>query len=306
MSLRSVNLNLLPILSSLLHERNVSRAAAAVGMSQPAASRALAQLRAILGDPLLVPTGHGLDRTARADALIDTVDRLCRELDAFWQPESFDPALLKREFVLASSDYAPTIMVPRLSPRLLAEAPGISMRFTDLVPAPIITVPRGVDFVIVPKIALDGHLASGGSMAPLFYDEFVPVVATKHPLAGQLSSPEEIDSYPHVLFSVGENIGMIGDSVEILSGRRPAKILALVRHFGALPHLVLSTDAVAVMPRRLAEMMIGDGMGIVVLEEPQPRATVHLCLAWTARFDGDASHRWFRELVIDALAESSN
>lgn len=303
MTLRAVNLNLLPILSSLLHERNVSRAAAAVGMSQPAASRALAQLRAILNDPLLVPSGHGLDRTARADAMIDTVDRLCRELDAFWQPDVFDPAMLKREFVLASSDYAPIIMVSRLSRRLLAEAPGVSMRFTEIVVSQTISVPRGVDFVVVPKMALDTHQASGGSIAPLFEDAFVPVVAATHPLAGRPADPDEIDSFPHVVFSAGEDIGALGDGVEVLNGRRPAQILALVRYFGALPHLVLSTHSVAVMPRRLAEMMIGDGMPIVILREAKPRALVHLCLAWTARFEGDAAHRWFRELVIDELAE---
>lgn len=303
MELRAVNLNLLPILRSLLHERSVTRAAAAIGMSQPAVSRALGQLRAILNDPLLVPSSRGLDRTARADALLDSVDRVCRDLEKVWQTEDFAPRSLKREFVLASSDYAPILMVSRLSPRLVAEAPHVSMRFTEFEPTPTYSLSRGMDFAVLPRMALDDHVASGGAFAPLFHDEFVPVVGSTHPLAGRTAEADEIDSFPHVVFSVGDNTARLGDGVEILSGRRPAKILALVRHFGALPHLVLSTHSVAVMPRQLAETMIGDSMPIVILAEPKPRARVQMCLAWSARHDGDPAHQWFRQLVIDVLAE---
>lgn len=300
MSLRSVNLNLLPVLSSLLHERNVSRAAAAVGMSQPAASRALSQLRAILDDPLLVPSGRGLERTARADAMLDTVDRLCREMDALWRPGSFDPGSLKREFVLASADYAPIIMSPPLLPRLMAEAPGVSLRFTDLVPSPTVSVPRGVDFVVVPRLALDAHLSKSGGHAFLFADEFVPVVSAGHPLA-DAAADRDIDEFPQAIFSAGENPEMPGDLVKLLQGHRTAQVVASVRHFAALPHLVISTMSVAVMPRRLAEVMIGHGLPLVILNGREPRGQVDLCLAWSARFNGDVAHRWFREMMVDVL-----
>ena len=301
MNLRSINLNLLPILRSLLHERSVSRAAAAIGISQPAASRALAQLRSILKDPLLAPTGRGLDRTALADSMLDTVDRLCRELDAVWRPESFDPASLRREFVLASADYAPIIMMAQLSARMLEEAPFVTLRFTDLAPSPTVSVPRGVDFIVVPELALNAHRANGGSDAPLFPDEFVPVVSVNHPLAVGSFCAEEIDSFPHVLFNEGENTGLLSDWAKDLDSRKPSKILAFVRHFGALPHLAISTKSVAIMPRRLAEVMIDDGLPIMILTEPKPRASVFLYLAWSSRFDSDAAHKWFRELVVATM-----
>jgi hypothetical protein len=72
-NLSAVDLNLLPLLDALLQERHLTRAARRVGLSQPAASRALSRLRALLGDPVLVRSGASFTLTSRAEALREPV-----------------------------------------------------------------------------------------------------------------------------------------------------------------------------------------------------------------------------------------
>jgi hypothetical protein len=69
-NLRSVDLNLVVVLDALLQELHVTRAADCVGLSQPAMSNALARLRHIFKDELLVRTATGMQGagTERADA----------------------------------------------------------------------------------------------------------------------------------------------------------------------------------------------------------------------------------------------
>ena len=300
MMLRSVNLNLLPVLQALLRDASVSRAAEAVGLSQPAASRALAQLRSILGDPLLVRVGATLVLTPRAEALRTEVDAACRQVAAVWAPARFDPAHERREIVIASADYAPLLLVPILWPLLQAQAPGVTLRFADWRPDDLTDSRRATDFVIGPVDLL--HRAGAGAVDALFHDSFVPVVAATHPLAGQSPSREDIDAFPHILFTGGDPGDPGSEAIGAMMGRPPPLVVAHVRQFATLPLLALSTGAVAIMPRRLAEIT-GRDLAITILDEPEPRARVAIGLGWHARFAADPAHRWFRSLAIEALRQ---
>src|SRR5262245_48620494 len=87
-----LDLNLLPVIVALHEHRSVSRAARALGMSQPAVSTALAKLRRAFGDPLYVKTSRGMEPTPRADSLVaPTVDALARLNKDVFADVSFKP-----------------------------------------------------------------------------------------------------------------------------------------------------------------------------------------------------------------------
>ena len=298
MVLRNINLNLLPVLSALLREKNVTRAAAAVGLSQPAASKALAELRATLDDPLLVRSGRQLVLTPRAEALAGEVDALCAALEALWLPEHFDPLVARRDFVIDSSDYAPILIVPPIAPLLAALSPKLSMRFRDL--AIDNSSSNVADFWIAPRQLLE--LERDILIVPMFRDEFVPVVLASHALAGSQPTRAAIDASPHVTFWGGPATGPFGDGIEALVGGKPERIVAAVQHFSALPLLAVLVGAVAITPRRLAEIL-AIHLPIVILDEGEARARVEICLAWPRRLDSDPAHRWFRTLIIDTMSD---
>ncbi|MDB5091890.1 MAG: LysR family transcriptional regulator [Mucilaginibacter sp.] len=114
MNLRNVDLNLLVVLDALLSERNVSRAAQRIGLSQSAMSAALARLREVFHDPLLVRVGRGLALTRNAEDLIVPIrDALSRIEQALLQRPGFDPAVDARTFSISASDYASLVLLTR-------------------------------------------------------------------------------------------------------------------------------------------------------------------------------------------------
>src|SRR5512135_3287143 len=103
--IEALDLNLLVALRALLVECHVTRAAQRVGLSQPAMSHALARLRDVLGDSLLVRTPSGMVPTPRAAAMREPLDRALEDLGrVLAPPEAFDPARAKRRFRFATSD----------------------------------------------------------------------------------------------------------------------------------------------------------------------------------------------------------
>src|SRR5688572_18861743 len=117
--LSEVDLNLLVALDALLEARNVTAAAARVGLTQPALSRALARLRATFGDPLLVRTARGMRPTPRAEALAVPLRRALGDVARLLAaPSAFDPASARREFAIAGTDFTFLVLLPRLAAAL--------------------------------------------------------------------------------------------------------------------------------------------------------------------------------------------
>jgi len=126
-NLRSVDLNLLVILDVLLTERHVSRAAIRLNMSQPAVSHALARLRDLLDDPLLVREGTGLVPTLKAMEIAKPLTEVLTGVRAVLGPHGFDPATTQYRFHLSMSDYGGSILLPGLVRELRKDAPGIDL-----------------------------------------------------------------------------------------------------------------------------------------------------------------------------------
>ena len=113
--LAELNLNLLLVLDALLRERGVTRAGRSIGLSQPASSAALAQLRRFFHDELLVRNGRGYQLTPLALGLAGPVAEIITLIErTVAAPEAFDPARAEREFSIAVSDYVQMTLVPAL------------------------------------------------------------------------------------------------------------------------------------------------------------------------------------------------
>jgi DNA-binding transcriptional LysR family regulator len=110
--LRRIDLNLLVILDALLSEQHVTRAAERLHLSQPAVSHALARLRDLLGDPLLVRAGSNLVPTARALELVSPLAEVLAQVQSLLAPNTFDPANTRRTFRVAMSDYGAASSCP--------------------------------------------------------------------------------------------------------------------------------------------------------------------------------------------------
>ncbi len=300
MSLRSVNLNHLPVLRALLQERNLSRAAESVGLTQPAVSSVLTRLREILDDPLLVRDGRGMALTLRAQQLIEPVEKVCAALEEILETERFDPAKAERTFVIASADYAVITVAPFLIRRLQEIAPNVSLHFVDIPHISLEPHAGEVDFFIVPDMLFqDGrHPALVHTM--LVEDEFVTVVSSEHPLA-QVAEPSRADLlaeryamyYPALAPVDATILGAISGQNQ--QGR---DAMIQVQQFSLLPALAFETGCAAVVPRRIAEYM-GKFLPIKIIDEGLLPMQLNLSLAWYSSKERDPAHKWFKNVVLD-------
>ncbi|XVN14332.1 LysR family transcriptional regulator [Pseudomonas corrugata] len=125
MDFHGIDLNLLVAFDALMTERNVTRAAARVGVSQPAMSAALSRLRTLLGDGLFARSAEGLLPTPRARDLAVPIAQALHQLQvALVERPEFEPGKASLVFKLGLSDYPAYVLLPALLQALAEQAPG--------------------------------------------------------------------------------------------------------------------------------------------------------------------------------------
>jgi DNA-binding transcriptional LysR family regulator len=112
MDTNRVDLNLLVTLEALLAERNVTKAAARLHLSQPAVSAQLNRLRDVFDDPLLVPAHRGMTPTVKALELLAPLRQALDELrNTFQTHRDFSPARAALTLTIACTDYIQAAVV---------------------------------------------------------------------------------------------------------------------------------------------------------------------------------------------------
>jgi DNA-binding transcriptional LysR family regulator len=284
------DLNLLVTLDVLLAEGNVTRAATRLRLSPSAMSRALARLRQVTGDPLLVRAGRELVPTPRAIELRGQVGRLVQEAEAVLRPAApLDPRRLERRFTLRSSEGFAETFGPRLIAALADEAPGVRLGF---VPKPDKdSTPLRDGSVDLETGVVSEDMGPELRTQALFRDRFVGVVRPGHPLAdGAPITPERYAAGRHIAVSRrGRERGQIDDALATLGLQRT--VATLVGGFGTALALARATDLVASVPERHTEGL-RTGLHAFALPFETPALTVSLL--WHPRLDADPAHRWLR------------
>ena len=295
----SLDLNLLIALDALLAERNVTRAAARVGITQSAMSHSLRRLREMIGDPLLVRSKGEMVPTVRAETLAIPMRRAFREIEAaLAAPTPFDPKTATHRVTIATSDYAEFIMLPHLVERLAHEAPGIDVRVRQLETDTATVLRTGtVDVVIVPMFP---PITDAGIFSKRLFDEdFVCVMRKKHPLAKKKLTLARYVAASHALIAPrGAEGGIIDDALARIKRKR--RVAFTVPHFLVAPHLVANSDLLLTIASRVArvlEAQLDLAVHPVPSEVQAPPFTMG-CV-WHERTHNDAAHRWFRELLFD-------
>lgn len=292
------DLGLLVTLDVLLSEGSVARAARRLRLSPSAMSRALARLRKVMGDPLLVRAGRGLVPTPRALAIREGVGRLVREGEAVLRPAgTLDLARLARTFTLRTGDGFVENFGPRLIARAAAEAPGVRLHFVQRADNEGASLREGT---IDLETGVVGAAASPEMrMQALFRDRFVGVVRRGHALARGKVTLARYTAGEHVaILRRGSGRGPVDVALESLGLAR--EIVASVGAFSAALALARTSDLVATVPERhTGNLRVG--MHSFPLPVAVPAVTVSLL--WHPRMDADPAHQWLRRCVRDACRE---
>jgi len=295
-----IDLNLLVALGALLEDRNLTRAGERIGVSQPAMSAALARLRRHFGDELLEREGRGYRLTVLGEQLLPAVREALRQFELTLQRSpQFDPADSDREFSIAASDYAVSILAdpllrlvkrtaPRIRLHLHSLPPGLAMASQVLSMYDVLIGPVGFDFP--------------GRHVELFRDRLVCVVdPVASGLTGGALSLEELGRRPLVepTFEPGGRtpVDWALDGLEV--GRQTR-----VRVFGWLtvPFALAGTEMVAIMPERLAQLAT-QSTRLAILEPPFDQVEMVEAAYWQPNRSDDPAIRWLLGALQDAARD---
>ncbi|WPP01661.1 LysR family transcriptional regulator [Pseudomonas sp. HR96] len=293
--IRNLDLNLLKAFDALLDERSVTRAAQRLALTQPAVSGMLMRLRDSFDDPLFVRAQRGMVPTARAEQLAEPVKRLLGEIETMLRPAAFDPATASMTLVIASTDYAlRAVVVPWLG-SLRLRAPNIRVAVQPVDHRELHgQLDRGdVDMALLtPETTAPGLRASD-----LFDERYVCVLRADHPdaAAGSLSL-DRFCALDHVLVSSsGAAFKGVTDAALARIGRS-RRVVTSVSSFLVVPEILLASDLIAVVPRRLALRQ----PGLVMLEPPLEIPGFRKTLVWHERTHRDPGQQWVRALLTQA------
>ncbi len=294
--LRSVNLNLLPVLEALLFSRSVTQAAAKLHMSQSAVSDALARLRAQFRDELLVRSGREMFLTPLAQNLLAPLGEILTGVEALVDTPAFVADALDREFVVSTADPTTMTIGGPLCRRLQAEAPRASLRFVDIQRRDYDRL-RGmeVDLVIVPR----GFLRKEKLIEwPIYQEKFVCIARRGHPAIGRRISRALYARLPHVSYRADQESTL---SMEARLLGLEQKDVIKVPSFSLLPLIVEQTDAIALVQQRVAERF-ADTANIAVYEPPIRIPAIEVCMYWSPAHEQDRAHEWLRN-TLKAIAD---
>lgn len=295
MNLGGIDLNLLTALEALLAERNVTRAAARLGLSQPATSHALARLRELFADPLLERVGKSMRLTARAEALTPQVAAaLSAVRTVLGPPKAFDPRKARGVLRLSTSDFLQVLLLPTLIERLSREAQGVDV----LIQPSARTMQAGLvagdfDFALAPVAqALDDIHSQ-----PLFPDHFVSLVRQGHPLLRGRMSLERFAAARHAFTAPA---GSSGGIVDQLLGERgmSRRVVLQAAQFLVVPFIVASTDLVITLPAGVAALF-QRSLPLVAFPPPLELPPFTISLLWHARAERDPLLVYLRDTLIE-------
>ena len=308
MAINNIDLNLLVYLDVLLREKNVTRSAIKLGITQPAMSNVLKRLRVLLDDPLLVKTSEGMTATERALALQPLVRAAVEAAERVVEDHSdFNPKTDNRIFRVMASDYAESTLIPKALSYLRENAPNITLD---------VLTPSDVSFSDIEQGRVDmainrfEELPGSFHQKTLWKDSFSCIVNKSHPiLKGQFNLDTYLDAQHIWVSKTGYGIGVGIDPSDIqrlgwvdLALDRIGKkrnIRLFTRHYRVATYIAQQQDLIATLPSRIAQLQT-DNPNVTVLAPPFDIPLLEMKMAWSPLLHNNSGHRWLRKVMIRA------
>jgi len=298
-NLSAIDLNLFLVLHAVLEERSATRAAARLNVTQSAVSNALARLRRLLGDPLVVRHGRGLVPTPRAEELAPLLREATERLALAIDRRGFIAAETTRTFTIALSDNYQACEVPRIARAFAASMPRATLRVvsSDYLAASDGLASGDIDVAFSPEQAVQRGMRS----TALFEEQAALVVRKNHPRVRTRMTRRLFNELPHI--DVHVVLGRPGTGHRVAErgwehARVRRRVVLTVPYFIIAAMAAAETDCVAAIPGRMADLCIQ----LLPLKRVQamfPLPRMNTVMVWHERTNEDAGAKRFRDIVIE-------
>ena len=304
----TIDLHLIRVLHTVIHERSVSRAALKLASTQPAVSAQLRRLRALTGDPLLVRAGQQMQPTETALQLLDPAARMLQDAERLFSRHGrvlreapFEATAADTLFRVAASDYLDPFFLPRLVSHIKRAAPGVRLEL----------MPLTQDYDYRRHLAAgDVDLVIGNWLQPpeelhlgrLLTDEVVCLVAESHPAVKRNWTVQRYLDQEHVApmpMSPGA-LGVIDEHLHAAGAQR--RIVVRASHFSLIPLMVADSLLVLTTGRLFCSRYVGT-LPVKIVRCPVAFPPLNYYQLWHELTHAAPSLRWFREQVRDVARQ---
>ncbi len=296
----ALRLTQLQLIDALARSGSLTDAAKQTGLTQPAASHALARLRRDLRDPIFVRTSEGMQPTPYGVRLAGAVQDALRVLrNGLDREADFDPVTSTRAFNVFMSDVGQLLYLPKLLAQLSQEAPNVTIRVRYPPPkSPHMMLESGeVDLAVGTFTAL----TSGCMQRRVYQSQYVCIVRKDHPAFVDGMTLEAFCNVPHAF---ADGSGYIHEVLERWLARHKLRrrVKLHVPHYLVLPLVIAKSDLLSIVASRVAAMF-ADILPLKVMPLPTKAPTYDIRLFWHERFHRDPANRWFRHFVLKTLRQ---
>lgn len=300
MNISGIDLNLLPVFQALMVERSVTRAAAKVGLSQPALSNALTRLRDQFGDKLFIRGRMAMVPTPRALELAPDVNAALDKIRSAFQRPEFRPQTSTKTFRIATTDDVELVLLPALIKKLSDVAPSVTVsctRLQGIFKIPEADLQSGVLDCVIGSFPNPAPVESGRFAKRLYQPRYLCIARHGHPVAKARLTLRQFCELNHVVtYYPGEGPGLID---RLLAQRGYKRIVKLsLAHFLPVPFVVAGSDLIATVPDLVARA-VSSSLRLRLTRCPVIIPRMETSLVWHTRTHEDASHTWFRDIVME-------
>lgn len=306
MNLDKIDLNLLVYLDVLLRERNVTRSASLLGITQPAMSNGLRRLRETFGDPLLVRTSDGMVPTERAQALQPLLRQILASVEQVIEPSAdFDAASSDRVFRIMTSDYGEATLMPRLLKRLGKEAPDVVLD---------ILTPSDMSFQEVEQGLVDLVINRFDTMPQSFHqrtlwrDSFSCLFSVDNPISNDFRLETYLQAGHVWVSKTGMGAGMgitpkdikrlgwVDEALDRVGHKRHINVFT--RHYQSAALLAEQKGLIATIPSKAAAAQ-SKNPRLVIKKPPFEVPDFEFKMAWSPLLQHNTAHQWIRRIITE-------
>ena len=302
MQLNRFDLNLLIALDALLHERNVTRAAERVFLSQPAMSASLQKLRDYFQDQLLERVGRDMELTPRARSLVQPVREALLKVQATLgtQP-TFEPATVRRTFTVIATDEAVPELVPRVLGRLAREAPQVQCHVEQVSQTSLTRLAYGdADLCLsldITRLYGLGEFPETLKSVELRPVRWVCVMSQEMAIPGDTMALADYQALPHIFARPNGHTAPVEELVRRLIGM-DLNVRATTQSLLEMLFMLPGSPFAATVPERVARLVL-PLVPLKIFALPFAALDGHEILLWHPRNETDPGHTWLRSLFID-------
>ncbi|MFJ5236497.1 LysR family transcriptional regulator [Pseudomonas neuropathica] len=283
------------VLLHLVREKNVSRVAERLEISQQAVSNYLKRMREVFPNELFLRQSAGLQPTDYAYDLAAKFEKILEEVDGIFNSFPFDPAASECVFRVIANEYAQLSIIPSLSLLMRERAPGVKLEVIDFNPDQHAkTLAQGeADLVI----GFSDYVDPGLVRNTLRRDHYCCVAGQGSPLPRQIQALSDVSSHPHVDFASG--VGNLGSRVDdFLRAQDVSRtVIATLPCYTSLQAFMHVNDTVAFVPSAIAA-----AGSFQVIDIDMSSLNFNVVVGWHRRASSSASRDWLTQVIAELPA----